>query len=355
MRARDVRGVAEAALTWVSEHRDDFTLGDDALAEYGNVNFTWKPLGELAHVCITVRRHTESTAPLHQRACDLLDFAWQQTGQGDLLCQLQRLEPFATYPLEIYAAFASAGLRHHGFEKAAATVTRTRSWQVTEQQPNRRLGILNSEHHSGMPPHEDMERALERTWLGGLPEPWMFEGDAGYTLTHVIFHLADWGAAPHRVPPQVADYLAQWLPPWLDTCLEDERWDLSCELLAVAGSLPGPPDRTMLQDAWTRLAGAQGASGAVPEIGSKRDRRDGRAPADDFTGCYHSTLMTVFAAALTAPALAADTLTTDALHEDTDTAAAATGKAAALAQPAHPGAARRGQRQAGQRGRGVSR
>lgn len=340
MRAHDVRGVAESALAWVSEHRDDFALGDDALAECGNVNFTWKPLGELAHVCVTVCGHSEASSPLHEQARELLAFAWRQTGQGDLLHQLQRLEPFATYPLEIYAAFASAGLRHTAFEKAATTVTRTRSWQVTEQQPNRRLGILNSERHSGMRPHQGMERALERTWLGGLPEPWMFEGDAGYTVTHVIFHLTDWGAAPHHVPPEVAAYLSQWLPPWLDTCLEDERWDLSCELLAVAGSLPGPPDRTMLRDSWTRLARAQTASGAVPEIGSGRA---GQVAADDFIGCYHSTLMTAFAAVLTA----------GALHEDTDAGAWANGKAHALAQPDHPRPAYRAQ--GGQRGRGVSR
>ncbi|MEV2252797.1 hypothetical protein AB0I94_19845 [Streptomyces sp. NPDC050147] len=346
MRARDVAEVAEAALAWVSEHRDDFALGDDALAECGNVNSTWKPLGELAHVCVTVRQHTEPSTPLHQKACDLLDFAWRQTGQGDLLRQLQRLEPFATYPLEVYAAFASAGMRHDGFEKAAATVTSTRSWQVTEQQPNRRLGILNSERHSGMRPHQGMEAALERTWLGGLPEPWMFEGDAGYTLTHVIFHLTDWGATPHQVPPRVADYLSHWLPPWLDTCLEDERWDLSCELLAVAGSLPGPPDRTMLQDAWTRLSLAQGASGAVPEVGPGRA---GRASANEFVTCYHSTLMTAFAAVLTARALL----------DDTDTAAVAGGRAHAFAQPVRTGPAHQGwsahRGQGGPRGRGAPR
>jgi hypothetical protein len=37
---REVRDLAEAALTWVSAHRDGFALGDDALAEHGNVNTT---------------------------------------------------------------------------------------------------------------------------------------------------------------------------------------------------------------------------------------------------------------------------------------------------------------------------
>nr|WP_217422916.1 hypothetical protein [Streptomyces sp. 8P21H-1] len=289
--------VGGAALAWLSAHRDDFALGDDALAEHGSVNFTWKPLGELAQVCVSVRRHTGPADPLHETASDLLAFAWQQVRCGDLLLELQRLEPFATYPLEIYAAFASAGLRHPGYEKATATVARTRSWQVTEQQPNRRLSVLNSERRGGVPPHDDMARALRRTWLGGLPEPWTFERDSGYTLTHVVFHISDWGLVPQGVPPHLAEYLRQWLPPWLDTCLEHERWDLGCELLAVAGSLPGPPDRVMLRESWAALARAQDASGAVPEAGSGRE---GHPPAHDFPGCYHSTLMTAYAAVLTA-------------------------------------------------------
>ncbi|MDH6610214.1 hypothetical protein M2164_005849 [Streptomyces sp. SAI-208] len=292
---RGVRDLAEAALEWVGAHRDGFALGDDALAEHGNVNTTWKPLGELAQVCVCVRRHTDPADPLHVRASDLLSFAWQQTGRGALFVELQRLEPFATYPLEVYAAFASAGLRHAGYERATATVARTRGWQVTEQEPNRRMSVLNSERRSGIPPHGDMPPALDRTWLAGLPEPWTFELAAGYTLTHVVFHLTDWGRNPQAVPAPVADYLRHWLTPWLDTCLEDEQWDLSCELLAVASSLPGPPQRALLQEAWARLAPAQDDSGAVPEVGG----RGGRTTAPAFLDCYHSTLMTAFAAVLT--------------------------------------------------------
>ncbi|MFI0544008.1 DUF6895 family protein [Streptomyces sp. WSLK1-3] len=295
MTAHEVRGLAEAALTWVSAHRDGFALGDDALAEHGNVNTTWKPLGELAQVCVCVRRHTDPADPLHARASDLLSFAWQQTGRGALFGELQRLEPFATYPLEVYAAFASAGLRHAGYERATATVARTRGWHVTEQEPNRRLSVLNSERRSGIPQHGDMARALERTWLAGLPEPWTFELAAGYTLTHVIFHLTDWGLNPQAVPQPIAAYLRHWLAPWLDTCLEDEQWDLSCELLAVASALPGPPERDLLLESWARLSPAQDDSGAVPEVGG----RGSRTTAPAFLDCYHSTLMTAFAAVLT--------------------------------------------------------
>ncbi|GGS77490.1 DUF6895 family protein [Streptomyces griseoviridis] len=295
---RGVRDVAEAALGWVAAHRAEFTLGEDALAAYGQVDSTWKPLGELAQVCATVTRRTPPADPLHTRARDLLAHAWDQTERGALFLDMQRQEPFATYPLEVYAAFAAAGLRHPGYETAAATVARTRGWRLVEQGPTRRLGVLAAERYSGITRPEPAAAVRDGTWLGGLPEPWTFEAHAGYALTHVVFHLTDWGrAGPAGVPPRLAAYLTQWLAPWLDTCLEARMWDLSCELLAVAASVPGSLDPPAHQEAWSRLAAAQRPSGALPETGPAGDTDpDG---TDGFGHCYHSTLLAAFAAALT--------------------------------------------------------
>ncbi|MFE2588918.1 DUF6895 family protein [Streptomyces anthocyanicus] len=301
-----VRDVEAAALDWVWTHRDRFALGDDALAADGQVNRTWKPLGELTQVCASVSRCIPPGDPLHTRVSELLDFAWQQTHRGELFPLMQSLEPFATYPLEVYAAFASAGLRHPGYEASAAVLTRTRGWRLTEQYPTRRLGVLEAERRSGIDPHGDVPQALDRTWLGGLPEPWTFERAAGYALTHVVFHLTDWGRAPGGVPARLAGYLLHWLPPWLDTCLDARMWDLSCELLAVAASLPRPPEGAVLEDAWQRVAAAQAGSGAIPEEGAAQDAAGADPGPDpyDFTDCYHSTLMAAFAAALTTAATA---------------------------------------------------
>ncbi|MET9800935.1 hypothetical protein [Streptomyces sp. NPDC006368] len=296
MAAVDVPRMGEAALRWVSDHRDGFRLDDDALDPGTNAGLTWKPLGELAQVCVCVGRSTLPGAPLHRLASDLLDFAWRQTEDGALLLELQRLEPWATYPLEIYAAFASGGLRHQGYEEYASSLLRTRGWRMIEALPNRLLAVINSEGRSGLPAHEEAGTVLGRTWLGSLPEPWTFERTAGYTATHVVFHLTDWGRAVHGVPPWLADYLETWLPPWVDTCLEDEQWDLGCELLAIAASLPRPPAKAVTETAWSRVAGAQDASGALPEVGGGHG---GQAGPRDFLHCYHSTLMLAFAAALT--------------------------------------------------------
>ncbi|MFK0115612.1 DUF6895 family protein [Streptomyces sp. NPDC090994] len=290
--SRGVRDVAESALAWAADHRGAFTLGDDALAASGEVNRTWKPLGELAQVCATVTRRTAPADPLHGQARALLAHAWRQTGQGGLFLALQRREPFATYPLEVYAAFAAAGLRHQNYETAAATVARTRGWRLTEQDPTRRLGVLAAERHCGITRPGPADAVRDGTWLGGLPEPWTFEAPSGYALTHVVFHLTDWGrAGPDGVPARLAEYLTQWLPPWLDTCLDAGLWDLGCELLAVAASVPGLLDPAGFQEAWQRLAAARHPSGALPETAA--------APDDDFAHCYHSTLMAAFAATLT--------------------------------------------------------
>ncbi|MFE9676617.1 DUF6895 family protein [Streptomyces sp. NPDC006259] len=308
---RTARRVQEDAFAWLSAHREGFALGADALAPDGTVNGSWKPLGELALVCTSVSRCTPPSDPLHAPVRDLLDYAWRQTGQGELLARLQRLEPFATYPLEVYAAFASAGLRHAEYEAAAATVARSRGWRLAEQDPTRRLGVLAAERRIGVLRPEDVPGSLGRTWLGGLPEPWTFERFSGYALTHVVFHLTDWGRDPAGLPAELRTYLADWLPAWLDTCLEAGMWDLSCELLAVAANLPQPLDPVSAGDAWDRIAAARHATGALRE-----ERPPGPASATateyepDFAHCYHSTLMAAFAAALTAAQHRADDGTT---------------------------------------------
>ncbi|MGC3003256.1 DUF6895 family protein [Streptomyces sp. G35A] len=300
----DVRQVAEDALAWVTAHRAGFSLGEDALAVDGEVDRSWKPLGELAQVCATVTHHTDASDPLHARARALLDFAWRETDGGELFLRLQRLEPFATYPLEVYAALASAGFRHPGYEDAAAVVAGTRGWRLVEQEPTRRLAVLCAEERSGIHRPGPAPRPLPRTWLGGLPEPWTFGRDSGYALTHVVYHLTDWGRDEAGLPPGLAAYLADWLPPWLDTCLEARMWDLGCELLAVAAILARLTGGRAPEDAWQQVRAARRPSGEVPlqhRDPAPADPAGTGAPDDGqyFLHHYHSTLMAAFAAVLT--------------------------------------------------------
>ncbi|POX48102.1 hypothetical protein C3489_28105 [Streptomyces sp. Ru71] len=282
MTAARVREVVDPAFAWLSAERDRFVLGEEALDDAGAVNTTWKPLGELAQVCSTTLHRTTADEPLHRRARDLLAFAWRQTEHGELLLRQQRREPFSTYPLEVYAAFASAGLRHEGFAALAARLAAPRGRRLVEQVPVRRLGVLLAERHCGRHPDGEVPDVLSRTWLGGLAEPWAFERLSGYALTHVVYHLTDWGRGGPGLPPRLADYLTLWLPAWLDTCLDAGMWDLACELLAVAASLPDPADATGSagheealssaraagrEDAWAALAAGHGDAWAALAAG----------------------------------------------------------------------------------------
>ncbi|WP_411082623.1 DUF6895 family protein [Streptomyces sp. cmx-18-6] len=289
--------VLRGTLAWTDAHRAAFALPDDVLDARTQVNGTLKPLGELAQLCSTVRLSTAPGTPEHELAGDLVTYAWDEVSRGELLLELLRTEPFAAYPYEIYAAFAGYGLRHEGFEALARPLTATRSWAHTEQHANRQLGLVNSERRVGVVPHTDAGAVLSRTWLGGLSEPWTFEGPSGYSLTHTVFHLTDWGRMPDRVPEKIDAYLRTWLPAWADGCLESSQWDLTGELLAVAASLPGPAPLELMDAVWPVLADVQHASGCVPETGVPvQDPTPGDPYA--FIDCYHSTLVTAFAAAL---------------------------------------------------------
>uniref|UniRef100_UPI0004CC99FC DUF6895 family protein n=1 Tax=Streptomyces sp. NRRL S-1896 TaxID=1463893 RepID=UPI0004CC99FC len=69
------------------------------------------------------------------------------------------------------------------------------------------------------------------------------------------------------------------------------------ELLAVAASLPGPAPAALLDAVWPVLADVQHPTGCVPETGPPA--QDTAAPDPyPFIDCYHSTLVTAFAAAL---------------------------------------------------------
>lgn len=284
------------SIGWLKEARDSFRLPSDVATD-ADPTLTLKPLGELAEL-------TQIIGELHpldeirRTAQELFAFAWNETRDGELFVDLIHGEPFATYPVEIYGVFAQAGRRHAGVEDLLRATTRLRSWQVDREDHTRTLSVLNAERRIGLRQHADFASVLALTGLGRLPEPWALDRKAVYGVTHDVFHLTDWGRNRYRMPPEFADYLRLWLPSWLENWLEEELWDLAGELLAVTACLPEPPAHPM---AWQRLADAQAADGSVPEAGA--------APAsgnlrDDFLACYHSTLVTAFAA--TVARIAAD-------------------------------------------------
>lgn len=324
--------VGERALTWLDEHRDHFRLTPGDRAENRALIERLKPIGELALNMRVLSREGVAGTRQQRRAAQLLDFAWRDLlDGGNILAGLQYDEPHSPVPLEVYAAFHELGHRHPGLETAIGTARRTRTWAAMEMVPNRRLSVLNAERRLGLSPSTDFDTAVERTWLGRLPEPWTVHLHIAYDITHTVFHLTNWGETPDGMPPRIAEYLTLYLPALLDDWADLRHWDLLGELLVVDACLPRP---TLDGRVWELYAAAQDASGAMPAYGgmpgaeggtdadTHRDTDGGTdradAPADGSTDgevlgpervfdlVHHPTLVAAFASAMaTSRAMAA--------------------------------------------------
>ncbi|ANZ20254.1 DUF6895 family protein [Streptomyces noursei] len=293
--------VGDRALSWLDAHRDLFRLTPEDRATGSATIERLKPVGELAINMHVLFREGVAGSRQRTRAGALLDFAWRELlDGGNVLAALQREEPHSPVPMELYAPFHELGHRHPGLEAALDVARRTTGWSALEMMPNRRLGLLNTERRLGLPPTADFDRAVARTWLGQLPEPWTVQLHIAYDITHTVFHLTNWGAAPDRIPPDIADYLTRYLPAWLDDWADLEHWDLLGELLVVDACLPRP---TLDARLWERYAAAQDASGAMP---IHRAMPEGD-PEVVFDLLHHPTLVAAFASAMaTSRALSAD-------------------------------------------------
>lgn len=283
--------VARAALRWVSEHRSGFRLPAAPEDPRHDRDRTLRPLAELARLTRVISGLNRLPEPERLLAEELFDFAWRETEHGAVLARIARREPFATYPLEIYAAFAESGRRHPRFDAYLRHVTRTRAWRTTERDATRTLAVLAAERSAGLPPHREPSTVLPDTWLGGGAEPWSFTATYGYAATHTVFHLTNWCTEPGGLSSALREHLRLWLPAWLTCSVEAGHWDLTGELLAVATVLPEPFDTGT---AWAALHSAQQDDGAVAETAEADP-----AEQDPFRGRYHSTLVAAFSAALT--------------------------------------------------------
>ncbi|MGX1975624.1 DUF6895 family protein [Streptomyces kronopolitis] len=287
-----LHAVGDRALTWLDNNRERFRLAPADFADNATVTERLKPIGELGLNMQVLFREGVAGSRQKARAGQLLDFAWRELlDGGNVLARLQHDEPLSPVPLEIYATFHELGRRHPGLEETLAISRRTTTWTTLEMVPNRRLGVLNAERKLGLAPSSDFDEAMARTWLGQLPEPWTVQLHIAYDITHTVFHLTNWGEAPDRIPPAVAEYLTRYLPAWLEDWADLEHWDLLGELLVVDACLPRP---ALDAELWERYAAAQSPGGAMP-IHHGMPQGD---PTQVFDQVHHPTLVAAFASAM---------------------------------------------------------
>jgi hypothetical protein len=277
------------AMGWLHIHRDLGAFPAETGADLSDPNSVYKPLGEAALAASLVLREGVAGAAESRAARELLDFTWHQMREGNLLYERQLLYPLLSDPLETYSHFARGGHRHADleelFEHAAAVGS------MAETVPNRRLALANARRIAGISEDDDWADMTRRTWLGRTPPPWAIDWMTGYSMTHTVFHLTDWGARPDGLPEDLAGYLTTWLPVWVDIWAEVAQWDLVGELLIVGVCLPEPRYE---HSEWERLAAVQHADGMMP--------RDGDPVSDEperrFTDHQHTTVVAAVAGTL---------------------------------------------------------
>lgn len=272
--------VSAGALAWLHTHRELGALPPDTTADLGDPDSVYKPLGEAALAASLVLRESVAGSAELGTARELMDFCWQQFGNGDMLYERLLRYSLMTDPLETYSPFARSGFRHEPLERLLAHTSSLRSVRSVEVVPNRRLAIANAARVVGLDQGDrafDWPALARATWLGGTPEPWLIDWMTGYSLTHTVFHLTDWGGTPDGLPDDLTAYVRAWLPVWIDIWAEIQQWDLVAELMIVGCCLKEP----YCEPAdWERFARVQHADGLVPRDGDPVAEDPGQRFAD---------------------------------------------------------------------------
>jgi hypothetical protein len=285
--AQTAHDIRSRALSWLHTHRSLGALEGDVGANMER----YKALQETALAASLVLRDGAAGSAECTLARELLDFCWRQLKDGTLFYERLLRHPLATDVLEGYAHFARAGYRHPGVERLIPHFAAMGTAKAVEHVPNRRLAIANAlritgqDHGVKAPDWETLTRA---TWLGSTPEPWHIDWMTGYTVTHTVFHLTDWGLHPEWLPDDLVSYLVHWLPVWTDIWVESCQWDLVGELLIVGSSLPEPYGE--ITD-WQRLAALQHTDGLMP----RDDQPVDDDPVTRFHDHRHTTIVATVA------------------------------------------------------------
>jgi hypothetical protein len=294
MKTTGYHRVANAALEWVEHNLPQFRPPPVGSADFVPL---LKPLGELA---LTGNVLSSWSRDGHRRkhiGHEFVRFAWELVGKGNTLRLIVLEKPDLWAVLSVYATFVSHGFRNEPLEKALSAVTRCRSFAAMEFPSWRKIEIGLACKKLGFACPWDIRKCLSATWLGHLPEPWLLSTTAAYSVTHTVFYVTSFGQRPAALSQRCRDYLASWLPAWMEFYLHLKNYDLLAEMLMAARclnlSIDGDWEAALIraQRADGRVSGPQGnGRGLDPTVRSQSRRR--------FLDDYHTTLVVLMAAVM---------------------------------------------------------
>lgn len=278
---------AEQALSWVEDNRAHFSPREHATTASEQV-ILLKPLSELVLTVSLLSRHPG----LQERCLPLLEWAWDEVQRGRYLLELTSARPELIETVGLYASIRELGVHNDRLEVWLREIVQSALFDGLELPAWRRTALHYNLARLGLvdPP----TRSVSGSWLAALPEPWTISDTTGYPMTHEVFYLTDFGRQRDAVTPEVADYLALWLPAWWRCSLAVGNHDLAAEMIMTGAciGLPGSSEAlgtlASLQQADGRLPGPEGAGGDLPCPSGDRVR-------GGFLQSYHSTLVALLA------------------------------------------------------------
>ena len=278
---------SELFCVWLAEHRAAF--GFQRAAHPIRQLMLLKPFAEFV-LCNDLLL---SYGASHLALLDSLRWAWDELEAGDYLVRLLLARPDIFRLASVYAPLKRHGVLNRRFETVLRQVSCLRGTASAEMQAWMRLCF----HHAAAQIEATAydPAAAGETWLLSRPEPWCFNDEIAYSVTHEVFYASDFGRCDCKLPAAVRRYLELWVPAWTESYAESGNWDLTAEMIMVGECIGGV--------AWESsplalLLAHQRPDGTVPgPAGSGKPLCDGAQSAAEaaFYANYHTTLVSAMA------------------------------------------------------------
>ncbi len=281
-------------MAWLNENLQHFAVRTVTSQRFDKHDVAQlKPLSELALTVWMLKRCGLGLPLLDATA----GWIWQQCEHGRKLVALLLARHDFLPCCALYAPLRQLDFRNPALDRVLGLLSRADIAAALPLQPWSRLAMRYNLWQLGLTEWPSHEAGL---YIAARPEPWVVSGEVAYAITHEVFYLTDFGARALE-DARVTDYLRAWLPYWTRAFVDANDNDLAAELAMVAACLQASHDHASTQGLHSALA-SQREDGAVPGpdgAGSFLFAAGDTAARRDFLGCYHTTLVTLMAAAMT--------------------------------------------------------
>lgn len=298
-----LQGLVDGTLTWLTENLEQFDLPqeeDDRLAGNVLIEKRRKAFGELALALLLLSRfHFTRHRPELGR---ILNYVATRAREPYFAFDMMRRPNLFPLYLMVLLALEANGRTLPGFRERLQRVLDFGFLDALERTPWNQIDLRYyldlSELQHRMPSYASLYRLSS---AGRFPALAHLRDIDVYALTHILFHLADFGRRDLR--PILVERLAEtrdvvgWL---LGMYIHRGNGDLVAELLICCRCLEFAP-ATFHSAGWACLAAMQTAEGDIPDCGfafSNLPEEPSAAVRQRFLDNYHPTLVTLLAATL---------------------------------------------------------